>query len=657
MPKFLKRLRGYHTFASYSVSFLMLAILSWFSWKLGVFGFAVLCILIYFDIRAEKKYEQELEQYISTLNYRIKKVGEEVISELPLGIVLYDEDQKIQWHNKFFLDLIDLDQLVTGKKLVDVLPKLDEWLEDGEQEGIYRYQNRVLQLILQPEERLLYFFDQTEYHQLQVKHRQGQVVFINLHLDNIDEVSQGLDEQNRTILISEVSRVISQWSQHLGIYLKRTTSDKFFGIMNEHTLRQLEENKFDILDTVRELTSKNKIPITLSIGVGAGVESFLELGQLSQSSLDISLGRGGDQAAVKRGTGKITFYGGKSNAVEKRTRVRARVISHALRDLIKESDKIFIMGHANPDMDSVGSSIGVLKAIHENKKEGFIVLDQSQKTIGITKLMAEIDKDVELKKHFIQPQEALELKSERSLLIIVDVHRPSMVIEPKLVSAISRRVVIDHHRRGEEFIPDPLLVYLEPYASSTSELVTELLEYQSSDVKMKTIESTAMLAGIVVDTKSFVFRTGSRTFEAASYLRHHGADTSMVQRLLKDDKEQFIKRAQIVSNAEIYRDSIAISIAELEDKYGQVLLAQAADTLLTLDQINASFVIGKKANGKLTISARSLGDINVQVIMEKLEGGGHLTNAATQLEDISIEEAIEWLKEVIDENLEGGAKL
>jgi c-di-AMP phosphodiesterase-like protein len=656
VPKFLKRIRGYHRVASYSVSLLMIFVLTWFEWKWGFIGLLILSILAYFDYRAEKTFDADLEQYISTLTYRIKKAGDEAITELPLGIILYDEEQKVQWHNKFVTEILQFDQSAIGKKLTDVLPKLDQLLQEGQLEGVYRDQQYVLQVITQPEERLIYFFDQTEYHQLQLKYRQGQVVFLHIHLDNLDEVTQGLDEQTRNLLVSEVTRAINQWTQNLGIYLKRTNSDKFFGVMNEQTLRQLEENKFEILDTIRELTSKIKTPVTLSIGVGSGAESLSELGQLSQSSLDIALGRGGDQAAVKRGTGKITFFGGKSNAVEKRTKVRARVISHALQDLIRESDRVFIMGHRDPDMDSIGASIGVLKAVQVNKKEGYIILDPNQQTAGISKLMKEIENDEQLVQRFIPPNEALDLKTEKSLLIIVDVHKPSLVMETKLLDSIPRRVVIDHHRRGEEFILDPLLVYMEPYASSTSELVTELLEYQNRDIKMTTTEATAMLAGIVVDTKSFAFRTGSRTFDAASYLRHHGADTSMVQRLLKEDIDQFVRRAQIVADAEIYADKMAISVGEMDERYGQVLLAQAADTLLTMNEVIASFVVSQRGDGVVTISARSLGEINVQMIMEQLEGGGHLTNAATQLEGVTIEEAIKALKEVIDEYLEGGTK-
>lgn len=655
MPRFLANIRRQRYFlllALVSVLALLLVI-AYVHWSVGVAGFILVGFIVYQTIQVEKKGEAELEEYISTLTYRIKKVGEDIVSELPIGIILYDEEKRLVWSNKYFSELLATEESVMGKRLEELIPKLEQLVDHEEETGTIRFGALSLEVMHEPTERKIYMYDETEYHHLLTKHKQEQVVFIQVHVDNIDEVTQSLDEQRRALLLSDVTRTIDQWAKNNGIYLRRTSSDKFFGILIEQDLRKLEETRFDILDTVRELTSTNKIPVTLSIGVGAGTEDFLEMGQLAQSSLDIALGRGGDQAAVKRGTGKVVFYGGKSNAIEKRTRVRARVISHALRDLIKDSDSVFVMGHRGPDMDSVGSALGVLKAVSLNQKQGYIVLDLNQNVPGIERLMKEIKQNEELAKHFISPAKALELKSEKSLLVIVDVHKPSLVIEEKLIEQIPRRVVIDHHRRGEEFIPDPLLVYLEPYASSASELVTELIEYQSTKIDMLPLEATAMLAGIVVDTKHFAFRTGSRTFEAASYLRNHGADTSLVQKLLKEDKEQFVLRAKMVESATVYRENIAIAKAEMSDKYGQVLIAQAADTLLTMDQIIASFVVSQRADGVVTISARSLGEINVQVIMEKMEGGGHLTNAATQLEGLTVDEAIEELKQVLDEYLEG----
>jgi c-di-AMP phosphodiesterase-like protein len=378
------------------------------------------------------------------------------------------------------------------------------------------------------------------------------------------------------------------------------------------------------------------------------------LGILAQSSLDLALGRGGDQVAIKRKNGKVTFYGGKSNALEKRTRVRARVISHALRDFVLESEKVFIMGHKNPDMDAIGAAIGVQKIADVNDKEATIILDRSDITHDVRKLMEEVENHDDLWSKFISPNEALEEVTPETLLIIVDTHKPSLVIEPKLLEQVERIIVLDHHRRGEEFIQDPVLVYMEPYASSTAELVTELLEYQPKKLKIDRLEATALLAGIMVDTKSFAVRTGARTFDAASFLRSNGADTTLVQQLLKEDLDHYIKRAKLIESADYYRNGIVIATAKEEEMCNQIIIAQAADTLLTMKDIVASFVISRRQDGIVSISARSFGEINVQLIMERLNGGGHLSNAATQLEEVSIEEAKEQLKDAIDDYLEGG---
>lgn len=381
-----------------------------------------------------------------------------------------------------------------------------------------------------------------------------------------------------------------------------------------------------------------------------------ELGSLAQSSLDLALGRGGDQVAIKQTNGKVKFYGGKTNPVEKRTRVRARVISHALKELITESDKVIIMGHKNPDMDSIGSAIGIQKVAQMNEREGYIVVNFHEIDTGVKRLMKEIMQNEDLFSRFISPEEALEIATDDTLLVIVDTHKPSLVIEEKLLKSIDNVVVIDHHRRGEDFVKNPLLVYMEPYASSTAELVTELLEYQPKRGKIEMLEATALLAGIIVDTKSFTLRTGSRTFDAASYLRGKGADTVLVQKFLKEDVDTYIRRAKLIEAVYFYRDGIAIVKGNEDEIYDQVVIAQAADTLLTMDGVLASFVIARRPENKVAISARSLGDVNVQVIMENLDGGGHLTNAATLLADVTVDEAEEQLISAIEEYFEGGKK-
>src|SRR5699024_450251 len=340
------------------------------------------------------------------------------------------------------------------------------------------------------------------------------------------------------------------------------------------------------------------------------------------------------------------------NPMEKRTRVRARVISHALKELVTESDNVLIMWHKAPDMDSLGATIGVLNIAKSNDVEGYILYDKNDSTAGVSRAIDKVKQEERLWKQYIGPDEAEAICSSRSLIVLVDTHRRSMAAHEKLLRKAEYKVVIDHHRRGEEFVENPTLVYMEPYASSTSELVTELIEYQPNKKNLSTIEATSLLAGIIVDTKSFALRTGSRTFDAASYLRSEGADPILIQKFLKEDLSTLIKRNKLIERAYIYRNSLAISKAD-EDFYNQIIIAQAADILVTIDHVNASFVIARRDDNVISISARSLGDINVQLIMEEMNGGGHLTNAATQLKGMAMDEAEELLKEKIKNYFEG----
>lgn len=642
MPKFLlKRWYGMHMVLALCFSFLLLGILSLHHWMYGAIGIVCLIGLVLYALQAEKGFQRDLRLYLATVTHRVKKAGEGVIQELPIGILLYNEEKAIEWVNPFMTDMSG-DELLIGKSLTEVFPQLT-WKPDQKRIE-FTYNERVYEVLVRHEEYLLYFRDITEHKELASRYHREKAALAIIHLDNLDEIGQVMDDQSRTLLSTSVAGVINDWANKHRIYLRRISSDKFLALMERETLDKLEESRFDILDVVREMTADNKIPITLSIGMGAAANTYAELGQMAQSSLDIALGRGGDQAAVKIGN-KLNFYGGKSNAVEKRTRVRARVIAHALRDLIHEAEHVIVMGHKQPDMDSVGASLGVLKAVQVHNKQAYIVMDEGNHSVE--RLMREIYANEELAESFITPEQAIRLVTGRTLLVVVDTHRPSLVIEPKLLGETSRIVVIDHHRRSEEFI-EPVLLYLEPYASSTAELVTELLQYQSERLNIDSLIATALLAGIVVDTKSFAFRTGSRTFEAASFLRRNGADTAAVQRLLKEDLNQYVKRARIIMNTETYRDNMAIAIGDVSEEYTQVQVAQAAEQLLTLSGIQASFVVARRADDTILISARSLGDINVQSIMEHLGGGGHLNGAATQIDGISIREAVNRLKDAID---------
>ncbi|WP_226681701.1 DHH family phosphoesterase [Sutcliffiella horikoshii] len=655
MPNYFEKLNlRYPVYLLFVIALIQLGIIVFFQWQIGIVSFLLLGLVVYLYIKVEQKAKKEMETYISTLSYRLKKVGEEALMEMPIGIMLYNDDYQIEWTNPFLASCFHEETLV-GRSLYDVGENLIPLLKQDIETETIPLHDRKYKVVIKKAERLIYFFDITEQTHIEKLYEDERTVLGIIFLDNYDEVTQGMDDQTKSAINSQVTSIINKWSTENGVFLKRTSMERFIVVLNEHILVQLEKNKFSILDEVREQTSKQSMPLTLSVGIGTGVPSLPELGHLAQSSLDLALGRGGDQVAIKQTNGKVRFYGGKTNPMEKRTRVRARVISHALKELIHESDKVIIMGHRYPDMDALGAAIGIAKVAELNHKDAYIVLNNQEIDAGIHRLLEELKGHNELWEKFISPEDAFEIATGDTLLVVVDTHKPSLVIEEKLLNKIDNVVVIDHHRRGEDFIEDPLLVYMEPYASSTAELVTELLQYQPKRIKITMLEATALLAGIIVDTKSFTVRTGSRTFDAASYLRSQGADTILVQKLLKENLDRFVKRAKLIESAYLFQEGIVIAKGVPEESFDQVMIAQAADTLLAMSDINTSFVIAHRNGEQVSISARSLGDVNVQVVMEKLGGGGHLTNAATQM-NTTIDEAEEQLKQAITEYLEGGSK-
>ena len=604
--------------------------------------------------KIEEQTYVETEKHIKTLSYRVKKVGEEALLELPIGIILINDKSVVEWANPYVVKIFDVESLI-GKELFELSKQFNTIVKsDSPEHGVLSVGGRSYSVFYKAEERLIYLFDITGQMEIESLYYADRTVLANILVDNYDELAQAMDDQTRSQLNSLVTSLINSWGTENGIYVKRVSSDRFLAVFNEEILAKLEKTKFSILDSIRETTAKQSTAMTLSIGVGTGSLSLIELGELAQSSLDLVLGRGGDQVAIKRADGKLKFYGGKTNPVEKRTRVRARVISHALRDLIQGSDKVFIMGHKMPDMDAIGAAIGVRKMARMNNIEGYVIVNFNELDGSVTRLMDEIERDTDLFTQFITPEDALSMMTDKSLIIIVDTHKPSMVIDGRILDKAEKVVVVDHHRRGEEFINNTTLVYMEPYASSTAELITELIEYQPKHEKLTMLESTALLAGIIVDTKSFTLRTGARTFEAASYLRTNGADTILVQNLLKEDIGTYVERAKLIETVELVGGGIAIAKGQEQVIYGSVLIAQTADILLTMQGITASFVIAKRADGKVGISARSLGELNVQLIMEELGGGGHLTNAACQLDVESVEEAEEMLKSIIQMKTERG---
>src|SRR5690625_1808242 len=632
----------------------MVGIMFYFQWIIATVLLILWTLSLYMTVHRELAFYQDVKSYITTLSHRIKRVGEEALLEMPIGILLFDENYHIEWSNPYMNQFSESGSLV-GESLSALSEELVTYIEREESEIWIELSGYMFRGEIKHSERLLYLFDRTSEHHIKQLYDEERTFLAIIYLDNYEEITRNLDDSVKSQLNSEVTSTLNQWALEHGVYLKRTSQDRFLAIGTNKILHELEKNRFKILDDVRELTGddEQRNPVTLSLGIGYGNVPLRTLGELAQSSLDLALGRGGDQVVIKDDAGKVRFYGGKTNPMEKRTRVRARVISHALKDLVKASDKVIIMGHKSPDMDSIGAAIGILNIAQATDVEGYVIFDQDDLNPGMYRIIDAIKEESSIWQYFISSDDADEIVTNRSLIVIVDTHKPALLPNQRILNKTPYKVIIDHHRRGEDFVDDPTLVYMEPYASSTSELVTELLEYQPKTLKLKAIEATALLAGIIVDTKSFTLRTGSRTFDAASYLRSNGADTVLVQRFMKEDINHYVKRSKLIERAELYYDKVAIAVAEEDEIYDSVLIAQAADTLLTMNGISASFVISKRDDGQIGISARSLGDVNVQILMEKMDGGGHLTNAACQIENSTIAETKKRLLQILEQYFVG----
>jgi c-di-AMP phosphodiesterase-like protein len=611
--------------------------------------------------------KKNLKREIINFGIHYGMAQKEVLRNFELPYILVDKVGKIYWYNLAFSELLESKKLL-NKRIDSFFHEINISEMDSIEEKKsleLKHNKKVYKVIINDifgkdnedsdfekgDFYVLYFFDVTKEHELEIENSEKKGVVALLYIDNYDEVMHSIEDVRMPLLIALIDRNISKFIKKNDGVLKKFEKDKYIVFFQNKNLETMTEDKFSLLDEIREIDIGNGISVTLSIGIGVDEESFAKEMDYARIAIDLALGRGGDQAVVKRGD-KLSFYGGKTKGVEKTTRVKARVKAHAFRDLIEQCDRVLVMGHKVQDMDSLGAAIGVYACAKHLNKPAHVII--SNVTTSVNALYEQIMADDEYKEDtFITGQEAYSYINSKTLLVVVDVNRPSYVEHIDLLQAVNDIIVFDHHRVSADSIEDVVLSYIEPYASSACEMVTEILRYIADNVKLTPTEADALFAGISVDTKNFTIKCGVKTFEAAAFLRRNGADVVRVRKLFKNDMSSYKAKATAVRDATIYRDTIAITVCPSDVPNPNLVGAQAADELLNISGIKVSFVL-TKVDDTIFISARSFDDMNVQLIMEKLGGGGHLSVAGAQLKDYSIEGAIEILKETIDDYIEKG---
>lgn len=638
---------------------ILLGILAFYNVYVFFVGFFVYLVLLYYNFKSSEVKKNQFFKFIEDISNNIDSAGRNTLSKIPIPLTIADDEGKIIWANSPFLDGVVKNPY--GKNIKTIIPDVDIFkiidknineinkVKIGEE-----YYDVLINLVKSKSSNrknifLFYFINNTNYYNLVEEYENKKMVVALIEIDNYDEVLKSMDDINRPILVAEIDKKINSFTSSLNAFVRKYDTSKYVAVFEEQNIKKVIEEKFPILDEVREMYFGNKIPVTLSIGIGMNGENPYKTHQFAVAAKDLALGRGGDQAVVKDGD-KLLFFGGKSKEVEKRTKVKARVIAHALSELINQASEVIIMGHETPDLDCMGASLGIYRGCKQKGKNAYIVLNKVNKSIE--KIMEKIN-NRGYEGVFITNETSNAIANSKTLLIIMDVHRKNFVENPELLNRVGNIVIIDHHRKSVDFIDNATITYIEPYASSTSELVTELLQYMVDRVELNEVEAQALMAGIYVDTKNFTFKTGSRTFEAASFLKKMGADLIEVKRLFADDFKTFIERMELIKSAEI-KNGIAIALHRGQvDNF--IIVPQAADDLLKIDGIEASFVLANVGN-EVMISGRSLGDINVQLILESIGGGGHMTIAGAKLSDISIDEAKKLLEIAIQNYLKGSDK-
>lgn len=640
-------------------------------------------VLIYFLIAVSiyffKRHKIAAELVRYAMDYG--QVQKRLIKELALPYAILDIDGRMQWGNDEFMDIIH-EKKAAKHSITNVFPEVtaDRFPKSEKDEILHVALNNrnyrvLLRKVIAPDFDddidwsyyeaesedawdnknaliAMYLFDETEIISLQKENKEQKPIIGLLYIDNYEEALESIDEVRRSLLTALVDRKINKYMQGIDAVIKKLEKDKYLFVFQQRYLSTLQNSRFSILEEVRGVNIGNDMSVTISIGLGVNADTYQSGYDYARAAIDLALGRGGDQAVIKDRE-KISYYGGKSVTVEKGTRVKARVKAHAFREFVEGKDKIVIMGHKISDVDSFGAAIGVYRIAKTLNKKAHIVINEVTTSLRpmMNRFVGNPDYEEDM---FLKNEQAKDVVDANTLLVIVDVNRPSYVEAEELLSRTKTIVIFDHHRQTNEAIENAVLSYIEPYASSTSEMIAEILQYIGGNLKLKPMEADALYAGIMIDTNNFLTKSGVRTFEAAAFLRRNGADITRIRKSFRSEISDIKVKAAALTSAEIYLEHYAIAVCDGANMDSPMILgAQVSNELLNINDIKASFVF-TEFNGKIYISARSIDEVNVQVIMEKLGGGGHLSVAGTQLENCTIKEAITRLKSTLDNMLNDG---
>ncbi|WP_294157618.1 DHH family phosphoesterase [uncultured Selenomonas sp.] len=641
------------------VMLLLIAVLWYYNPFLAMTSFVVWICLAAFARERCRDRSVRFERYTKSVIANVNELMNYAMERLPQAIFVVDTEGRIQWASQQAESFLG-HAPEHGADIKDDWPNVilePVWGTEGEY--VFAHEDHYFQVkyrpvkfaVHQPEYMVLFVEDVSHVEQLRSEYNASRTVLCYIQIDNYDEVMQGQTEAERAGLLLAVNQALASWLKNLGGFLKRVSEDLYVAVLDRKDLDRAMTEKFDVLDKVRQIQSTNRLPVTLSMGVAVAEDQTLaELGRQAQAGLDLALGRGGDQVAVWM-SGKTQFFGGKAKAVEKHTRVKARVVAHAIEEIMESADAVYIMGHHNEDYDSFGAAVGIAEMARALEKPTHIILSDMNE--GIAKIKEYLRTKEDYQDLLVHADDLTTLDALSPVLFVVDTHIPHLVADPSLLERVGRIVVIDHHRRSESFIKNPLLVYIEPASSSTSELVTELLMYFSDDMRVSRLAATALYSGIVVDTKNFAVQTGVRTFDAAAYLRRSGADPVVVRHLFRSDYDTTVALARAEARAQFFAGGLIVTSIPENIPNIQVIAAQTADSLLRIENVNMSIVVFALTEDTVGISARSTGEMNVQVIMEAFGGGGHQNVAGAQVKgstvDAVLADAIEEAKTYIKE--------